>query len=719
MAGEGSNSNFAPPSIPKFDGDYDHWSMLMENLLRSKEYWSLVETGYTEPAEGEVMTAAQRKTLEELKLKDFKVKNYLFQSIDKSILKTIIQKDTSKHLWDSMKRKYQGNKRVQRSQLQTLRREFEILEMKSGESVTDYFSRVMMVANDMRNYGENMQDVKIVEKILRTLTDKFNYIVCSIEESKDIDHLSVDELQSSLLVHEQKFRKGNSDEQVLKVTSVERLGPNREEDGFEGRGRGRGVFRSRGRGRGRQSFNKAVVECFKCHKLGHFQYECPSWEKRVNYAELEEEDELLLMAHVERNDSKPEDVWFLDSGCSNHMCCNKDWFTNIDEEFRHSVKLGNNARMSVMGKGSIRLKVDGLTQVISDVYFVPELRNNLLSIGQLQEKGLAILIQHGVCKIYHSKKGLIMQTPMTANRMFVLLANVVVTDFSTCMQASSDDLSHLWHCRYSHLNYKGLKTLHYRKMVKGLPQIKASARVCHDCLVGKQSRDSIPKSSQWRASQRLQLVHADICGPITPTSNSDKRYVLSFIDDFSRKMWVYFLTEKSQAFTMFKRYKSLVEKEIGFPICCLRTDRGGEFTSNEFNEFCQSNGIKRQLTAAYTPQQNGVAERRNRTVMNLVRSILSEKKIPKSFWPEAVNWVTHVLNRSPTQAVQDVTPEEAWSGVKPNVGYFRVFGCVAHVHIPDAKRTKLDDKSCKCVLLGVSEETKGYRLYNPQQRGLL
>ncbi|KAL6210292.1 hypothetical protein ACLB2K_015525 [Fragaria x ananassa] len=138
MAAEGSN--FAQPSIPKFDGDYDHWSMLMENLLRSKEYWSIIETGIPEPAAGETFNAAQRKTLEESKLKDLKVKNYLFQSIDKSILKTILQKDTSKQLWDSMKRKYQGNVRVKRAQLQALRRKFEVLEMKVGESVTDYIS---------------------------------------------------------------------------------------------------------------------------------------------------------------------------------------------------------------------------------------------------------------------------------------------------------------------------------------------------------------------------------------------------------------------------------------------------------------------------------------------------------------------------------------------------------------------------------------------------
>jgi hypothetical protein len=157
----------------------------------------------------------------------------------------------------------------------------------------------------------------------------------------------------------------------------------------------------------------------------------------------------------------------------------------------------------------------------------------------------------------------------------------------------------------------------------------------------------------------------------------------------------------------------MVEKETGLFVKCLRTDRGGEFNSNEFNDFCKQSGIKRQLTAAYTPQQNGVAERKNRTVMNMVRSMLSDKNIPKTFWPEAVNWTIYVLNRCPTLAVKDVTPEEAWSGVKPSIDHFRVFGCIAHVHVPEERRTKLDNRSITCVLLGVSEESKGYRLFDP------
>lgn len=140
------------------------------------------------------------------------------------------------------------------------------------------------------------------------------------------------------------------------------------------------------------SQNKATIECFKCHQLGHYQYECPDWEKKANYAELGEEEVLLLMSYVNFHETKREEVWFLDSGCSNHMTGNKEWFSELEERFRHTVKLGNDTRMAVVAKGSVRLQMNGIIQVISDVFYIHELKSNLLSIGQLQEKGLAVLI---------------------------------------------------------------------------------------------------------------------------------------------------------------------------------------------------------------------------------------------------------------------------------------------------------------------------------------
>ncbi|XP_049365733.1 uncharacterized protein LOC125830598 [Solanum verrucosum] len=202
-----ASENFVQAAIPRFDGHYDHWSMLMENFLRSKEFWPVVSIGVQEPATGTASSETQKAELDSLRLNDLKAKNYLFQAIDRSILETILGKDISKQIWDSMKKKYQGTAKAKRVKLQALCGEFETLRMQGGESVIDYFSRTLAIANKMRIHGEKLEDVTIIEKILRSMTTKFNYIVCSIEESKDIDTFSLDELQGSLLVHEQKINQ--------------------------------------------------------------------------------------------------------------------------------------------------------------------------------------------------------------------------------------------------------------------------------------------------------------------------------------------------------------------------------------------------------------------------------------------------------------------------------------------------------------------------------
>ncbi|RDY03400.1 hypothetical protein CR513_13018, partial [Mucuna pruriens] len=411
--------------------------------------------------------------------------------------------------------------------LNALRREFEVLEMTNTETIIEYFARVMAVANKMRSNGENMLDSKVVEKILRTLIARFTYVVVSIEESQDTETMSIDELQSSLMVHEQKFKRvSRDDEQVLML----------ENSRGRGRARERGSYRGRGRGRGRQPFSKAIVEFFKCHNLG-----------------------------ISNTGTNKNAAWFLDSGCSNHMCGDKGVFAEMVSEAKYFVKCGNNFRMTVVGT---------------------ELQKNLLSMGQLQEKGLSILIQSGKCNIYHPSKGLIAHTNMSTNRMFILFneSSIIPIPTTECLHTSSD-LTYLWHQRFGHLSYKGLKTLQTRKMVHGLLELDSSSIVCADCFTGKQHRNPIPKASEWRASTILELIHANICKPIEPISNSGK----------SRKGWVYLLSEKSDALECFKSYKKMVEKEVGAFIKCLRTDRGGEFNSLAFKLFCKENGIKRNL----------------------------------------------------------------------------------------------------------------------------
>lgn len=197
-----SNSEkFVQPAIPRFDGHYDFWSMTMENFLRSRELWSLVEEGIPEMAVGTL--EPQRRAMEDANLKDLKVKNFLFQAIDREILEIILDKSTSKAIWESMRKKYQGSTKVKRAQLHALRKEFEMLAMKEGEKIDTFLGRTLTKVNKMKTNGEMMEHSTIVAKILRSLTMKFNYVVCSIEESNDLSMLSIDELHGSLLVHEQ------------------------------------------------------------------------------------------------------------------------------------------------------------------------------------------------------------------------------------------------------------------------------------------------------------------------------------------------------------------------------------------------------------------------------------------------------------------------------------------------------------------------------------
>ena len=210
----------------------------------------------------------------------------------------------------------------------------------------------------------------------------------------------------------------------------------------------------------------------------------------------------------------------------------------------------------------------------------------------------------------------------------------------------------------------------------------------------------------------LELVHADLCGPMKTESLNGSRYFLMFTDDLTRMSWVYFLSLKSDALEMFKKFKAYVEKQSGCVIKKLRTDNGGEFCSNDFDAFCEEFGIYKQLTAPYTPEQNDVAERKNRTVVEMARSMLKAKNLPNQFWAEVVATPIYLRNISPTKAVQNQTPYEAWYGVKPSVSHLKVFGCISYALIKYF-RHKLEKKSEKCVFVGYSLKSKAYRLYNP------
>ena len=234
--------------------------------------------------------------------------------------------------------------------------------------------------------------------------------------------------------------------------------------------------------------------------------------------------------------------------------------------------------------------------------------------------------------------------------------------------------------------------LQKQSMVIGFPPSINQIRSCESCIVGKHQRDSFPSSS-YRAKECLELVHTDLCGSMQNQLFGISFYFLTFMDDCRRKVWVYFLKQKSETFTRFKEFKAEAEKQSGRFVKVLRSDGGGEYDSREFVEFCKHHGIKNQTTTRYTPQQNGVAERKNRTIMNMARSLLTTRKMSKDYWAEAVACSIYILNRSPTSSVQGKVPEEKWSGCKVNVFHFKIFGFISFTRVPKEIRKNLDDRT--------------------------
>ena len=191
-----------------------------------------------------------------------------------------------------------------------------------------------------------------------------------------------------------------------------------------------------------------------------------------------------------------------------------------------------------------------------------------------------------------------------------------------------------------------------------------------------------------------------MCGKMSAQSLSGGEYFLTFIDDKTRYVWIYVLKREDQVFERFLEWKALVEKSTGRKLKVLRTDNGGEYTSTEFESYLKSEGVRHELTVPKTPEQNGVAERMNRTLVETVRPILADAKLPHKFWAEALSTAAYLRNRSPTKAVKGMTPFEAWMGEKPKVNHLRTFGCAAYAHVPKDERHKLDPKARKCIFLG-------------------
>jgi hypothetical protein len=255
-------------------------------------------------------------------------------------------------------------------------------------------------------------------------------------------------------------------------------------------------------------------------------------------------------------------------------------------------------------------------------------------------------------------------------------------------------------------------------MVEGIPELKSTHEgIWKGCALGNNIKKTFPSNNN-RSKETLDLIHSDVCGPMPIKYLGGALYYLTFIDEYSRKMWLYLLKSKDEVFNKFQEFKAEVENLTNKKIKTLRTDNGGEYTSREFVAFCKSVGIRRELTVPHNPQQNGVVERKNRYIEESVKALLNDQDLSMFLWGEAAMKEIYVQNRSPHRILKDMTPEEAFSGKKPNVEKLRIFGCQVYSHIPKDKRNKLEPSGKKGIFVGYSDSSKAYRIYIPDQHNI-
>jgi hypothetical protein len=408
--------------------------------------------------------------------------------------------------------------------------------------------------------------------------------------------------------------------------------------------------------------------------------------------------------------------WNPDTGASSHMTPHRHWFRSYSPHVI-PVRLADNTIIYSAGLGSVEFKPEGLDPVIfHDVFHVPALGSNLLSLFHLTRvKGYKIGIENDQVLFYRDNK-LMFTATVNGNNVGHLNGQTIIPHSASAVSTCPVDLT-LWHHRFSHLNYNDVKEMYQKGKVIGMI-IQSNTKpdpICESCIFGKQRRHHIPKTAS-RKTTLLALVHTDLKGPLPVESLEGHKYWQAFVDDNSRWLTVAFLKRKTQALQSFKQFKAHAENQLGCKIKGERDDKGGEFISKEFNDFCAENGIVRQHSEPNEPHQNGVAEKANQDIAAAATAMLVQAKLPPSFWNLAVAAYVHTTNRSPSSALNGETPYFLWKKKKPNVSYFRVFGCLAYVLVRKENRRALEPHSRKCIFVGYPEGVKAWKFWDPVNR---
>lgn len=396
-------------------------------------------------------------------------------------------------------------------------------------------------------------------------------------------------------------------------------------------------------------------------------------------------------------------AWFIDSGATAHMTNRRELVCDMRRSNSATVTVANSTTLRVEGEGYVKLLTDSADVKIHKVLYVPDICANLLSVSAMVSMGLRLEFNSSGCKILN-EQGVIQATATNINGMYrVNVCERASMASGSLVKQSGDTM--LWHRRLGHAGSEAMRRMNAKWTAASTP--------CEVCVLGKHARNQFGESST-KTTAVLELVHTDVCGPMQVKSLESSKFFVTFIDDFSRRVVVYCVEKKSSVFDVFKQFKSRAEMQTGKKIRTIRSDNGTEYCNKEMRDFLLEAGIHHQTTVPYTPEQNGVAERMNRTLVEKARCMLFDAKLPMQFWAEAVVTAAYVVNRVPARkAANNKSPEELWTGKVPELKDLRVFGCKAMSHVPKEKRSKFDPKSKSCIFVGYSSSTKGFRLYDP------
>jgi transposase InsO family protein len=591
--------------------------------------------------------------------------------------------------------------------------------MSPGDSIIQHVAKVQNMAAQLLD----VSDLTIMAKILASLSSKYAAFQTAWD-SVSPEQQTLNNLQERLIREEARL---TAEDERPGAFSAYKKNAAKENDA------------KNATGKSQKSDWRKDVECYKCKKRGHFARECRSKknenqnggagkdtrdcafvaEKHRQQSKMcdKSNTKLLDSAINEVRNARNEDVWITDSGASRHITRRRDWFS----EYRvltngGTISLGDNKECKIVGEGTVLIEKcvndEWRNARIENVLDVPEMKKNLFSVGMCTTRGLEVLFKGDYVNI-HGDNELLAFGVKQENEIYRMVFRVKNARSNIQANASTSDLR-VWHERLGHLNFRTLREMVNKNLVNGVQLSEKHDVFCEPCQIGKSQRKVFNKVRERAATKPGEVFHTDVCGPMSVESLGGARYYVLFKDDATSFRFVYFLRHKSDVVEKLKMLDKMVENKCGRRIQVLRSDNGREYQNKSLDHYLKSRGIQRENTAPYTPEQNGRAERDNKTIVQKARTMIHAKSLPLRLWAEAVNTAVYLMNRSGSSSTpEEKTPYEVWIGQKPNLKHLRVFGSTAFVHIQKQMTTKLEPRSKKMLFVGYDGESSNYRVFDP------